>query len=1796
LTDNANKEVEVYAYVAKGSYDETMWQFLETKQRFIDQFLSGNVAEDSVSDIDGSADSFGEARAMSSDNPLAIEMAEVQNELSRLESLYRGHIDDQRQLALKKNRAIASIESYRKNIGFLEKAIDKRLETKGNKFSMVIGNDSFTERAKAGESLAGRLIDLVEGRERYRESIKVGEFAGFDLRAKEEEFVGSVYVNLSVVDRETKYAVAGFGRTTVDELKEASKSGFIMQLENGIRKLDASLENFKESVARDQNVIEESNQRIGQPFEYMAILKEKREKLDSIREELERQGQSPAAELQEQGSEPEGDAVQAAAPLTPLADPANLRTELGTKLPGFEEMLDSETVRIVTPEQADVIIQALDTASSSESVTGDQLDVKKSEDGRLQGFILPNGKVYLVEGNIEKGKAWGVLSHEIGVHAAQLMQSDSGFIRLLQTIEARKNEQSATGEAIRAAMSRVPKGTKAEHVTEEALAYLVEAAPQVGIVRRFFALLKNILVKMGLDPKWFTIADLSALAETALRRETLQRKPKKNTGVKASFAGPSSTTAGLDQAKQMRQAQKPRREIWNETGWWEITPGQWSYEIDDSMSTVTMRDGVLRNALKHPKLFEQYPVLKDVQVKFKDLGDTQRGAFSPKNNLISINSNFPSELQRSTLQHEVQHIIQEQEGSSTGGSFDVNDTLAQDKYWRRTGEIEARLVQKRLNMPPAQRKAVPPWVTMRRMLTAEGLLKAGQRVEDVLISEKHKEQNVEKDDTRHSVSGAHEILTKHGQAAKDFDQDLHEAKDEVLSREKQDSSFLHRVYSTAEYYFGKFSPAAGRVVEHALRKNDIKFEYQAKVFNGDGKDLDFIKAGAEFQKQFPADYKRANEYLVEVGRTYQGFTLQKEGQAWQVLDPTGEVVVDEVTGELQSFETESDAIAAMINSEKAHVLDIGYSEKAAEYVAMFRRVSNRSFDIMAEEMRGIDTERIRAGVPELLNSDENAGKRWGLFEQGKRNPVARYASEKEAIESLEEASRVVSYLVYGSRAVAGKQVPYKKAFANQLAAERYAKRIQGKLKTQKKFGQLKMRKLTDAELRPKTLQDMIAEMGDLRGVYFPRIRNSGAYILKAFKKDHDPFRQSFDVPFVDPEQGKTKTGQLVRKMISMGTPIGRKIAELQKEGYRIEVTKDESISEDVFEASKLTASLEAILSQTFVGQEKETEGELKASQIVNQLLTLQVADMIKGRGFLSSRMSRAEQHWQGYETDANVAMITAGQNISGGMAKRETAKNMILAMSGKDYSWQQYKIEVAKPVYEDWEQIVNERRVDPGKQKNLWKDTRDLIVEVLRNDEQLDRIVGTMRGLAVIKFLGFRVSSAVVNLTNMVLGVPATISSLSGLGLPGSLRMIGVSSMRYAEMLGKKNIGKEDRQVFDYLMSKGWDSAQFNMEAAQMLRTKLGRKYDKFADMAMMMFGAVERTNRAVTIHAAYKALKSQSEWAKGGEIPAPAFEQLMQEAHHISDRAHGIYNKATAPKWTHGQGNPLKLFYTFQKFSHSYLLNAMEMGFDRKDYKNAAYLLLSPSILAGAGASLPIAGLLQIMQAFGIGGDDPEESLYDWVASIFGSDAIVRQGIAGAMGINIKSSLSMNFAIPTSLKDLGGAPWAMVTDAIDAGAYLKEGEQMRALEKLLPTGLGNPAKALREYGEGITTGGSSPVFYGDEPLKASGIDAIVRALSFNPARLSGIREKIWNEKEVAHKYSDLRAEIYSEWRKNYIVNPAGRTKKDEVELIAMVMDFNRKVAASGRNDIKPISRKSIQTMLKRAATPNIRERSRAAE
>lgn len=90
---NTNKEVFIYRYITKGSFDAYSWQLLEMKQRFITALLSGSLTEREGSDIEDTVLDYAEVKALAIGNELIKKRVETSNELSRYQALQHKTIE-----------------------------------------------------------------------------------------------------------------------------------------------------------------------------------------------------------------------------------------------------------------------------------------------------------------------------------------------------------------------------------------------------------------------------------------------------------------------------------------------------------------------------------------------------------------------------------------------------------------------------------------------------------------------------------------------------------------------------------------------------------------------------------------------------------------------------------------------------------------------------------------------------------------------------------------------------------------------------------------------------------------------------------------------------------------------------------------------------------------------------------------------------------------------------------------------------------------------------------------------------------------------------------------------------------------------------------------------------------------------------------------------------------------------------------------------------------------------------------------------------------------------------------------------------------------------------------------------------------------------------------------------------------------------------------------------------------------------------------------------------------------------
>lgn len=122
--------------------------------------------------------------------------------------------------------------------------------------------------------------------------------------------------------------------------------------------------------------------------------------------------------------------------------------------------------------------------------------------------------------------------------------------------------------------------------------------------------------------------------------------------------------------------------IYNETGVFKGADGKLRYEIRDDASTINTdvsKPAVfLDDFLDHPELFETYPSLGGVRVRFEDDTSGYLGSYLPNADEIRLKTGRTPEETRSTLLHEIQHAVQNREGFSGGSNLSMSLDQAAD--------------------------------------------------------------------------------------------------------------------------------------------------------------------------------------------------------------------------------------------------------------------------------------------------------------------------------------------------------------------------------------------------------------------------------------------------------------------------------------------------------------------------------------------------------------------------------------------------------------------------------------------------------------------------------------------------------------------------------------------------------------------------------------------------------------------------------------------------------------------------------------------------------------------------------------------------------------------------------------------------------------------------------------------------------------------------------------------------------------------------------------------------------------
>lgn len=265
---NKNPEVDIYRYVTEGTFDAYLYQLVENKQRFISQIMTSKTPVRFAEDIDETALSYAEIKALAAGNPDIIEKTELDTQVAKLKLLKQNYLSEKYALEDK------VVKYYPNEIKRLENRIEDMKEdievfnnnnTPDNSFEkMNIKGTDFTERKEAGE----KIIEICKSMTNP-EPLEIGEYKGF-----------KIILSFDTMDRKF-YASMKNNLSYKTELG-SDPSGNITRIDNVLNGIETRLSNIENNLEDTKKNYESAKKEIEKPFPQEEELKTKSKRLDEL--------------------------------------------------------------------------------------------------------------------------------------------------------------------------------------------------------------------------------------------------------------------------------------------------------------------------------------------------------------------------------------------------------------------------------------------------------------------------------------------------------------------------------------------------------------------------------------------------------------------------------------------------------------------------------------------------------------------------------------------------------------------------------------------------------------------------------------------------------------------------------------------------------------------------------------------------------------------------------------------------------------------------------------------------------------------------------------------------------------------------------------------------------------------------------------------------------------------------------------------------------------------------------------------------------------------------------------------------------------------------------------------------------------------------------------------------------------------------------------------------------------------------------------------------------------------------
>ena len=249
---NQNKLVHVCRYVTEGTFDAYLWQTVENKQKFISQIMTSKSPVRSCEDVDATALSFAEIKALCAGDPRIKERMDLDIEVSKLKIMKADH--NSKQFRLEDSLLKYFPEKIEEHKGFV-RGLDADMQTLAAHplpaegfVGMEIRGDRLTDKENAGAALLDT-CKAVKG----KDPVQIGSYRGFTMSVAFDSMWKTYTLTLK-------------GQMTHRVELGSDARGNLVRIENALDKMPERLRSVQEQLENLYNQQAAAKAEVGKPF------------------------------------------------------------------------------------------------------------------------------------------------------------------------------------------------------------------------------------------------------------------------------------------------------------------------------------------------------------------------------------------------------------------------------------------------------------------------------------------------------------------------------------------------------------------------------------------------------------------------------------------------------------------------------------------------------------------------------------------------------------------------------------------------------------------------------------------------------------------------------------------------------------------------------------------------------------------------------------------------------------------------------------------------------------------------------------------------------------------------------------------------------------------------------------------------------------------------------------------------------------------------------------------------------------------------------------------------------------------------------------------------------------------------------------------------------------------------------------------------------------------------------------------------------------------------------------------